>query len=467
MGSFMGDIKSLDSWPWKASHDLVFEITTPTRPTVSLFKVPASKAGPQLFTFPRKQLRTYVVIMAGLPARGKTFLAHKLCRLLGWKGLQARVYTVPTCWRDLNDGVEAFERLLLQPNSKERRQYVEQLQKIAGEASTFLQEEGGAVAFVNDDFVTEELRNIAEGAFSRIGADNFMIIEVNRDPVKSEVFERLKAHHPEEYNLEHISDPAERQNDYAKRVAFLAEQFQPVRPPKSYIRVGEGGQVALYNVSGDLPSRMVRYLLNLRQCKVAHPIYFARCGEHEFAKERRLGGDAQLSPQGVEDTSYLSHFVGSLHAAHPKLELWTSAMQRASQTVEQLARSHTVPVRHFKAMDDLHVGICDGMTDDEVSAKYPSIPQFRAEHLYTFRYPEGESYEDIVLRVESVILELESADHPVLIVAHQAILRALLSYFAGWPAHECVKLDVPRLTAWRCEFDVRALPHVSECPLTE
>lgn len=41
---------------------------------------------------------------------------------------------------------------------------------------------------------------------------------------------------------------------------------------------------------------------------------------------------------------------------------------------------------------------------------------------FTFRYPRGESYEDLVARLEPVIMELERQD-TVLVVAHQAVIR--------------------------------------------
>jgi broad specificity phosphatase PhoE len=49
-------------------------------------------------------------------------------------------------------------------------------------------------------------------------------------------------------------------------------------------------------------------------------------------------------------------------------------------------------------------------------------------HLRSFRYRRGESYEDLVARLEPVIMELERESN-VLVVAHQAVLRCLLAYF--------------------------------------
>lgn len=56
--------------------------------------------------------------------------------------------------------------------------------------------------------------------------------------------------------------------------------------------------------------------------------------------------------------------------------------------------------------------------------------------IFSFRYTRGESYEDLVARLEPVIMELERQGN-VLLIAHQAVLRCLLAYFLDKPSGEC------------------------------
>lgn len=49
------------------------------------------------------------------------------------------------------------------------------------------------------------------------------------------------------------------------------------------------------------------------------------------------------------------------------------------------------------------------------------------------RYPAGESYLDVIQRLEPVIIELEREKECVCIVGHQAVLRALYGYCAAVP----------------------------------
>jgi 6-phosphofructo-2-kinase / fructose-2,6-biphosphatase 3 len=70
------------------------------------------------------------------------------------------------------------------------------------------------------------------------------------------------------------------------------------------------------------------------------------------------------------------------------------------------------------------------MSYEEVAAKLPDEFEARAKDKLRYRYPRGESYEDLIRRLDPVIIELERQRKPILIVAHRAVLRCLYAYFA-------------------------------------
>ena len=72
-------------------------------------------------------------------------------------------------------------------------------------------------------------------------------------------------------------------------------------------------------------------------------------------------------------------------------------------------------------------GICEGLTYEDFEARYPKQFGERDKDKYHYRYPSGESYEDLVARLEPVIMELERQSN-VLVVSHQAVLRCILAY---------------------------------------
>lgn len=74
--------------------------------------------------------------------------------------------------------------------------------------------------------------------------------------------------------------------------------------------------------------------------------------------------------------------------------------------------------------------------------QYPTEYAQRRENKYYYRYPMGESYYDLVVRLEPVIMELERSEN-VLVVCHQAVVRCLLAYFQNLTVEELPYINVP------------------------
>jgi 6-phosphofructo-2-kinase/fructose-2,6-biphosphatase 2 len=124
--------------------------------------------------------------------------------------------------------------------------------------------------------------------------------------------------------------------------------------------------------------------------------------------------------------------------------VWTSTLQRTLQTAEYLP----YPKLSWKALDELNAGLCDGMTYEEIAQQYPEDYANRDHDKYNYRYRGGESYKDLVLRLEPVIMELER-QHNILIIGHQAILRCLYAYFHNYTQEELPYIRIPLHTVIR------------------
>jgi len=68
------------------------------------------------------------------------------------------------------------------------------------------------------------------------------------------------------------------------------------------------------------------------------------------------------------------------------------------------------------------------MTYKEIAENYPEDFKARDDDKYNYRYRGGESYRDVVIRLEPIIMELERSEN-ILIVTHQAVLRCIYAYF--------------------------------------
>ncbi|TPP52495.1 Histidine phosphatase (branch 1) family protein [Leishmania donovani] len=442
-----------------------------------------------------------------------------------------------------------------------RRLYRYALQRFAEDCRLFFQH-GGEVVVLNDDFITEELRQEAEALFRPL-ATQFFYIEVIRDAEEDPLdFVRCKIRDPMEYPLS-VIDPASASDDFHERLAFLESVYEtlteapntknalqtptaraagaaasadiangldakasverdtglacpPTTSPESthhrqqstrtrgYVKIMNSSTIETHGISGYLASRIISYVMNLSQVKIQHPIYFVLHGESHYNVEGRIGGNPPLTEQGMRDAVALLEFLGSLkrHLEHvdrvqrahhhnqqrlrsgaagndegsstaaeassntaSTLEMWTSQLRRAIQTTELSERLLNIRTLRWSSLNEIHAGVCEDMTYAEVKERYPLIDYFSKLNKYSFRYPEGESYQDLVIRLEPVIMELENADKVVVVVAHQAVLRCLLAYFGSTSAESSIGVEVPHRTVWRCTYDSKGIAILDELKL--
>jgi broad specificity phosphatase PhoE len=136
------------------------------------------------------------------------------------------------------------------------------------------------------------------------------------------------------------------------------------------------------------------------------------------------------------------------------VSVWTSSLLRARQTAEEIPCKQLV---EWRSLREIEVGVCDGLTYEQVKELFPKEYAARDKDKLTYRYPRGESYLDVIIRLEPVIYELERQRDPVVIVAHQASVRCLYAYFLDLPAEEIPYLSFPLHTLFKLE------PHAFGC----
>ena len=95
------------------------------------------------------------------------------------------------------------------------------------------------------------------------------------------------------------------------------------------------------------------------------------------------------------------------------------------------ANPHKTRLTHWRALCEIDAGSCDGLTYDEIKQRWPEEFEARQRDKFRYRYPRGESYLDIIERLEPVIFELERCQFPVVLIGHQAVLRCVYAYFYG------------------------------------
>ncbi|NXR60755.1 F262 bisphosphatase, partial [Rhadina sibilatrix] len=393
-----------------------------------------------------------LIVMIGLPARGKTYMSKKLTRYLNWIGVPTKVFNLGVYRREAVKSYKSYD--FFRHDNKEAMEIRKRCALVALEdVKSYLLEECGQIAVRSSALKilshqgTSELPGVlgdliwgwvlALKCASSPSPEVFFVESVCDDPevIAANILE-VKVSSPDypERHRENVMD------DFLKRIECYKVTYQPLDPDAddkdlSFIKVINVGQRFLVNrVQDYIQSKIVYYLMNIHV--QPRTIYLCRHGESEYNLLGRIGGDSGLSARGKQFSQALKKFLEEQEIVD--LKVWTSQLKRTIQTAESLG----VLYEQWKILNEIDAGVCEEMTYAEIEAKYPEEFAMRDQEKYLYRYPGGESYQDLVQRLEPVIMELERQGN-VLVISHQAVMRCLLAYFLDKSADELPYLRCP------------------------
>ncbi|KAE8156423.1 6PF2K-domain-containing protein [Aspergillus tamarii] len=384
-----------------------------------------------------------VIITVGLPARGKTLGVKTRIFHLG----DYRRATIPV-GQDIPDdyffvNASASSVLLRQKIVKRCREDIYQ----------FLNDENGQIAIydaVNPlasgrrSLAKEFAKHDIETLFIESWCDDERIIEEN--------VLRVKISSPDYVGW--TSEEAVKH--YLTRIHARIPQFQTMEEKDlNYIKMINAGERLIVNNRsfGYLSHRIVFYLLNLH-IKSRHT-YFARAGVSLEADSYKA--DASLSEQGEDYAKKMTECLlrrresekqatidqGETDYELKPLTVWTSTRRRTIETAKYLHETG-YKVRQRSQLSQLNPGVCEKMSEKKIREEYPDEVAKHELDPYHHRYPRAESYHDLAVRLEPIILELEREQNDLLIIAHESVLRVLYGYLMACNAADIPFLEFPR-----------------------
>ncbi|GLB45228.1 putative 6-phosphofructo-2-kinase [Lyophyllum shimeji] len=287
-------------------------------------------------------------------------------------------------------------------------------------------------------------------------------------------------------------DPDKAVEDYYMRIRDHEKYYETIDdktwPFIKILNVGE--KIMLNNIQGYLQSRIVFFLMNIHNR--FRMIYFARSGQSLI--EHSYKADSDLSPAGWEYAERLKDFVlerrakslkeRGLNPAERKLVIWTSTHRRAHHTAwpflasaqaSNVAEGHpeanrppasdsstsveslsqpmvskvNSPALNVKVVEkpqmlEINPGIWDGLSPEQAKKYYPEDWERFLKDPYSFRAPRAESYHDLSVRLDPVLIELEKEQEDLLIIGHASVIRCMLAYLIGLPASEIPAIEIAR-----------------------
>lgn len=176
-------------------------------------------------------------------------------------------------------------------------------------------------------------------------------------------------------------------------------------------------------------------------------IILVRHGQTPWNKDKIFRGsrDIPLNGQGREEARLAGEWLKgeTLHAAY------CSALSRARDTGEAIARHHSLQVQDLPGLTDLCYGDWEGGPLPEVKVKYAELYRQWETAPQTVRFPQGETLDEVKIRALAAVIEVVQR-HPgqtVLLAAHRAVNKVII----------CALIGLDNSNFWRIGQDTTAV----------
>ncbi|KAK3846776.1 MAG: 6-phosphofructo-2-kinase-domain-containing protein [Linnemannia gamsii] len=408
-----------------------------------------------------------VVIMVGLPARGKSYLVKKLQRYLTWLQYDTKVFNVGNRRRIASKGDNkngtSHSHVFFDPKNRAAKEIRDELALESLEELIAWLKQGGRVGIHDATNSSRERRKLLLNRLEAEPNCRVLFIEsICTDPVVLAHNLTMKLSSPDYEGM----DEKQARDDFRKRLENYERAYQTLGEDDEedgiqYCKlINVGKKVIAYNIQGYLAGQCIFYLMNFNLSPRC--IWLTRHGESADNLVGKIGGDAPLSARGKRYGECLSRFIQHQRHENEKarrveaeagmaisplrertVAVWTSMLTRTKETVEGFDPKE-YDIKHIRFLNEIYAGICEGLSYSQIQNEYPEEFEARRVNKLFYRYPGmgGESYLDVIQRLNPLIIELERMTSDLLIVTHRVVLRILLGYLMDIDRSKMPEMDV-------------------------
>ena len=170
-------------------------------------------------------------------------------------------------------------------------------------------------------------------------------------------------------------------------------------------------------------------------------LYVIRHGQTQWNQEGRYQGqqDAPLTNLGRRQAQAVARRLKTVAFDR----IFASPLGRAWTTAGFLTEETGIAPTADKRLMEVRYGECEGLTEEEIEAKFPGKMEWRNADKWTRRLPGAECYGDMHERAKSFATEhldgaLDIAGPRIAIVGHSGINTTLVGLLMDWGRQETI-----------------------------
>lgn len=203
------------------------------------------------------------------------------------------------------------------------------------------------------------------------------------------------------------------------------------------------GSKGLLNLSKSIQKRLLRGDNLGPQGKTFSDALYDFVREESMDFLRKRASVCDMSETGTSVSGVVPAFSATTidpDAPFP-LKIYSSTMPRAAETV--CWDEVDYPVDELSTLNPMDKGDFGGKELLEIQNSHPEWYARLEKDPFITRFPGGESYKDLISRLQSIVVDLEQQVIPTLVVSHVSVLQMLIAYFRNSPVEEAMQIEVP------------------------
>ncbi|HPS93575.1 MAG TPA: 6-phosphofructo-2-kinase/fructose-2,6-bisphosphatase [Deltaproteobacteria bacterium] len=362
------------------------------------------------------------IVMVGLPSQGKSTIACRMHDIFTKNAIPTRIFNNGELRRKFASLQDTWSSDFYNPENREAMELRKHFALMNVRRAKKYLRNRGQVAILDATNVSRSRRELIE---ENLQDHPILYLEcINNDREIVNLSIRLKVRLPEFSFLSEDYAVSE----FKKRIEYYRMIYNPLSLERNFIAMD-----SLHNrILGEKIEDQLPLYSRIRDCLVTDAVkslFLIRHTETYFNVEDRIGGDPDLTGRGIEQASALARFFRNKKIPY----IFTSEKSRTVQTAELIKTFQddctVVPLKEF---NEIHAGICEGMTYDDIQRGMPDVYSARKADKYNYIYPGGEGYATMKERIQIGIKKafyLNRRPDNIMIIGHRAVNRMILSHF--------------------------------------
>jgi broad specificity phosphatase PhoE/predicted kinase len=388
---------------------------------------------------------TLLIVLVGLPARGKSTMARKIARTFEFDDLQVQVFNNGELRRTLSDENTSPPEFF-SPHNKEGVTLRHKCALINLEKARNFLVDSGKVAIIDASNVTRKRRELIEEMFFDLPVLFIECVNTDEEVLEANLERKVLLKEFRHLNTQKALDW------FTKRIEYYEKAYEPLKNERNRILVDSFEACILKEHITDIIPYYDR-IRDIITTRILRNLFLLRHGETFFNLENRIGGNSGLTNKGLTQAGALARYFTPWRIPI----IFTSNHKRTHQTASPIAeKQEYCSVIALPEFNEIDAGICEGMTYQEIKESMPEVTEARKQDKYGYVYPKGEGYVSMEKRIHrglKKVFYLNNIDDNIMIVGHQAVNRMILSYFVNRPKEEVPFIYMPQNRYYRIQVD--------------